>query len=278
MLETAQFITSSKSRNSSYKNGRIYVAMRLKKILSLVLFGALCFSMTVTSAFAYSNDMQENERENIDLYSIHEELYTQKELTEIAEIFSGWEDDELNEYISYLSTIASTQTSVPTGSGQAAWLAAAGIIESTYPCTAALIRSSVYAQDYIESVAANADDVTGLFQTTIKSTSQYRSYVSQLQSDSAVNGKSMVFESSQNKDLAYSLHACTAFYTTITSTLGSSGNTYAWYIYDVYDFAWDEEYNAPIVSMINNAAYLSQQIDVLNVIDVYIHFVPVSGQ
>lgn len=254
--------------------------MKSKRILSAVLSGALCIFSLATSAFAYSGNMQETNQERVDLYCGQEEFYTQEELAEIAEIFSGWEDDELNEYISYLSTIDSVQARayVPTGNGQAAWLAAAAIVEDKYPCVAALIYSSVLNQDYVESVGLTADDVSGLFQTEIKSTNQFRSYVRQLQSNSAVNGKLMTFESSENADLAYSLHSCTAYYNTIEPILGISGNSYAWYIYDIYDFAWDEEYNSPIISMVNNAAYLSQQIGALNVIDVYIHFVPVSGQ
>lgn len=254
--------------------------MKSRKMASALLSGVLCFSLFATPAFACSDDTSGIEQESISLHSVQNEPYTKDELLQMTEIFSGWENDELNEYIDYLASNSSMQTraSVPTGSGQAAWLAAAAIVEDEYPCVAALISSSVFGQDYAELVPLNAEDVTGLFQTKIKSTSQYRNYVKQLQAGSAKNGELMTFESSTNADLAYSLHSCTAYYTTFEPLLGIGSNTYDWYIYDKYDFAWDEEYNSPFISLVNNAAYLSQQIGALNEIDVYIHFVPVSEE
>lgn len=245
------------------------------------MLGIFCCSLLMSPALAVSDGMTSEAQEGINLYCVQDELYTNDELIQIAEIFSNWTDEELNDYISYLATSCQGQERayVPTGNGQGAWLAAAAIVKDKYPCVAALITSSVLGQAYVESVPTNADDVTGLFQTKIKSTAQYKNYVRQLQSDSAKNGQLMTFESSENADLAYSLHSCTAYYTTYESPfVNMPGNTYYWYIYDKYDFAWDEEYNSPFISLVNNAAYLSQQIGALNEIDVYIHFMPVQGK
>lgn len=147
--------------------------MKSRKMASVLLSSVLCFSLFATPAFACSDDISGIEQDGIALYSVQNETYTQDELLHMTEIFSGWENDELNEYINYLASNSSTQTraSVPTGSGQAAWLAAAAIVEDEYPCVAALITSSVLGQDYVESVSLNAEDVTGLFQIKIKSTS-----------------------------------------------------------------------------------------------------------
>lgn len=247
------------------------------RILSIVL--VLCI-MTGSMAFpasASEYSTTDGAEDSIDLYTHHDTLFTNDELDQLSDVLSTWSTDELNDYISYLADVSSSTANlrytVPTGSGQAAWLAASQILEENgYPCVAALIESSLYGVDYVQPYTVAYGD-SGIFQTKIKTTSAYATYCSQLKTGTATNGKLITFDSDENADLAYSLHSCTAYYTTI-----GVGNlkTYSWYIYDIYDFAWDAEYNSPLISLVNNVAYLSQQMDVLQVIDVYIHFAPVG--
>lgn len=247
---------------------------QMRKWVCIVMVLVLTTSMSVP---AFASEPSENNVETLDIYSIQDNLYSNDELNQISSILATWSTEELNSYISYLAECSqdgmNARYTVPTGSGQAAWLAAAEILEDNgYPCVGALIKSSLYDTDYIE-VCTAAYGEAALFQKTIKTTSAYSTYRTQLKSGTAVNGKLITFESSENADLAYSLHACTAYYTTT-----GAGNllTYSWYIYDVYDFAWDDEYNSPLISLVNNVAYLAQQVNVLQVIDVYIYFAPVG--
>mgnify|MGYP006866340163 CR=1 FL=1 len=251
--------------------------MKIRRIISVVLCLALLSAMPVFAAEPENTQGISLEEIPDFMLSGHEEEYTQEELNQIEGIFSTWTDDELNGYISYLAENdeqqATTRANVPTGSGQAAWLAAAAIVEGDYPCVAALITSSVYGETYIERVSVTGGDSLGLFQKKIKKTSQYSNYVSQLKAGTAKNGKLFTFESDENADLAYSLHSCTAYYTkTGTGNLAM----YDWYLYDIYDFAWDTDYNSPFIYLINNAAYLAQVVGSLQVIDVYIYFSPVT--
>lgn len=244
------------------------------KILALGLAILMMCPMMISTAFADSPDSL---GEIPDFMCDKQGEYTQDELAQMSEIFSTWSNDKLNAYISYLAEEteqqSATRASVPTGNGQAAWLAAAAIVEDAYPCVAALIESSVLGVNYSEVISVSSGDNSGLFQAKIKTTSQYSNYVKQLKAGTATNGKLMTFTASQNADLAYSLHSCTAYY-----TKSGSGNltTYSWYIYDLYDFAWNEDYNSPFITMVNNAAYLSQQIGALKAISVYIYFSPVG--
>ena len=247
------------------------------RILSILLVLSLLIGSMVLPASASEYASSKETDGSLDLYANHNDLYTNDELEQISEVLSTWSTDELNDYISYLAEASSSNANlrytVPTGSGQAAWLAAAQILEENgYPCVAALIESSLHGVDYVQNYTVAYGD-SGIFQTKIKTTSAYATYRAQLKAGTAVNGKLITFDSSENADLAYSLHSCTAYYTSI-----GAGNlkTYSWYIYDVYDFAWDAEYNSPLISLVNNVAYLSQQMNVLQVIDVYIHFAPVG--
>lgn len=96
----------------------------------------------------------------------------------------------------------------------------------------------------------NYSEVDGQFSSTIKNTSVYSDL-----SGSDTNS----FTKSDNSDLFYAIHKFS--YTTKGDTL---------YINDTFDFVLDSNYQSLFTTLVNNWAYLNQNMHVLTPIDVSI--------
>ena len=142
---------------------------------------------------------------------------------------------------------------------KAAWLAAAQAAKlAGYPCAAKAVEHSVLGINYKED--------NGSFAEKIKTTSTFKDFLSATKNsnkshDSAVRE----FTKSDNSDLFYALHNATV-------TLNKSGTNYKVHVYDVFDFALDNNYDSLFTSAVNNWAWLSQQTGVLHKITINIDF------
>ena len=133
---------------------------------------------------------------------------------------------------------------------KAAWFAAAQIARLRgFNLSATLVEYSLRNKNYYES--------NGQFASAIKKTSVYPSMRKKR------NG-SVVFTKAMNADLYYSLHKC---------SYSSKGNSRVMRmtVYDTYDFKLEKNVYADLFTkLVNNWAYLSQHMNVLNIINVSI--------
>lgn len=130
---------------------------------------------------------------------------------------------------------------VTVGALKAAWLAAANIVKNSFPCTAKLITNSVCNIKYSET--------NGMFASKIKKDSCYKNFIKNPTS-------SFSFTSG---DLFYALH-------TVNSKV--SGNKVI--ITDVFDFKKEKAKYGDFTKMVNNWAWLCQNMGVLHPINVSI--------
>lgn len=90
--------------------------------------------------------------------------------------------------------------------------------------------------------------------------------------DQSSQSGSFAFTYNDIPDLFYALHNVNIELTIIDSPLPSLPDLISVNITDVFDFAYDNDYDSLFTSLVNNWAWLCQQINVLNEISVSILF------
>ncbi len=128
---------------------------------------------------------------------------------------------------------------------QAAWLAAAQIAKLRgYKLSAKLVECSVLNNNYSET--------NGMFAKAIKKTRLWKTMKNR-------NNGSVAFTKAINADLFYSLHRCN-YHTQSKKII----------VTDLYDFKLENSYKCLFSSLVNNWAYLNQNLSVLHKIKVKI--------
>lgn len=180
------------------------------------------------------------------------------------EKFQEMSIDELNAYIGDISASvnAAKTRSAPqriTIELKAAWLAAAQVAKlAGYPCAAKAVEHSVLGINYTED--------NGSFAAKIKTTSTFKSFLSATKSSGKTYNRAVrEFTKSDNADLFYALHNATV-------TLNKSGSSYKVNVYDIFDFALDNDYSSLFTTLVNNWAWLCQNTGVLNKVTININF------
>lgn len=130
------------------------------------------------------------------------------------------------------------------------WYAAAKIMENRFPCASELVQCSVFGTDYTET--------DGRFSTAIRKSSDYKAW------RTTCSDSSMAFSSG---DLFYALHKVGIAVVSHTSGGGRVCIT------DTFDFEFETELGSVLVTLINDAAWLSQQVHALTPIKINISFV-----
>ena len=171
---------------------------------------------------------------------------------------------ELNAYIDNISASFNAGdtrivTQNPTLVLKAAWLAAAQAARvAGYPCAAKAVEHSVLGINYTEN--------NGAFAAKIKTTSTFKSFLSATKSSGKTYNRAVrEFTKSDNADLFYALH-------NVTVTLNKSGSSYKVTVYDIFDFALDNDYSSIFTTVVNNWAWLCQNANVLNKVTININF------
>lgn len=200
------------------------------------------------------------------------------ELLAAQRMFEGMSLEELNRYID-AGIMSLERSGALSSTGEAAgqdriaihytaqqlkklWLAAAQAARKVgYPCSATLIECAVKGVDYRETQGKG-----GLFRDQIVTTNVFKTFMSKIKLGSCRLGKSYVLShpKSENRDLYYSLHACT--YKTTRDCL-----RYNITVTDTYDFAL-MDYGSLFTGVVNNWAWLCQHAGVLQKIQVKITF------
>jgi len=183
--------------------------------------------------------------------------------------FSKMNITELNKYINdiykgQLKTSKSNSTNVvdPITDLKLAWLAAAQIAKlNGYPCAAKAVEYSVLGIDYTEDNGSS-----GLFASKILNSSAYRNNIGYIRRNGLTYSNEVIeFTKSDNSDLFYALH-------NVTMTVNKVSNDYPVEIFDIFDFAYDNNYDSLFTSLVNNWAWLCQNTFVLNDIYINIYF------
>lgn len=178
------------------------------------------------------------------------DIDTEQDLKRIEYDLKSLSIDDLQLVISNVQSLYEDRVINGNGALKVAWLAAAQVARlSGYPLSATLVEYSVWDRDYFE--------VNGQFAIAIKQTDVYKQLLR------GSNTGSGSFEKNDNSDLYYSIHAfdyCVA---------ASSQGVRAW-ITDVYDFQWKPSYERLFSTIVNNWGYLSQNMGVLQPINVTI--------
>lgn len=178
------------------------------------------------------------------------DLKDEEDLRSFSERLKYLSEPELQEVIDCVKTASEEKFSMEIVAAKGAWLAAAQIARlSGYPLSATLVEHSVWNSDYSET--------NGNFADAIKTTDVYQRMVE--------NGEgSDSFEKSDYVDLFYSIHSFSYY-----SSENSQGVRIN--VRDTFDFAFDTSYDSLFTSIVNNWAYLNQNVGVLNPIEVYIY-------
>lgn len=139
------------------------------------------------------------------------------------------------------------------------WMAAAQILKNNgYVCTGTLMQYSLNDWNYEETLLQTVRG--SLFSKSFESSSAYASYKKKVRNGKNPSG--IEFKSSDIKDLYLALHNVDA-----NAKLTTCGE-YNAEITDVYDFALTTSYKNVLTALVNNAAWLSQNIGVFNKINV----------
>lgn len=232
----------------------------MKKILFIILS-----SLFIINLFNYNSFASETTNTDSNLAT--------EDLNKASIEFEKMSIEELNNYIDnianmYSSKINSRGTSVPEGNLQLAWIAAANIAEKKgYPCSAALVKASVYNNSYTEKIDLSGKS-KGLFQKKIGNASNYKTFLTKVNAGkSLTNPYKLTFTKKINADLFYSLHKVSAYHTKKTSAKPVPFIR----INDTFDFNVDSNYDDLFTTCINNWAWLCQQTKVLHKIAVNIY-------
>jgi len=115
--------------------------------------------------------------------------------------------------------------------------------------------------NYTENTGAE-----GLFRDKIVATSVYKNFLSNFKkSNKSSISQVKEFTKSDNSDLFYALHNATI-------TIKKTGSTCKVNAYDVFDFAFDNNYDSLFASLVKNWAWLCQQTYALNAIKINVNF------
>lgn len=113
----------------------------------------------------------------------------------------------------------------------------------------------------------NYSENDGDFASKIKKTSVFKQYLSSVKSSNKSSASSVKeFRKSDDADLFYALHNATV-------SLKKSGTKYNSTIYDIFDFALDNNYNDLFTSIVNNWAWLCQNTSILYKISINVTFI-----
>lgn len=223
-----------------------------RKFLSVLCALIIVFSY---AAFAYAEDDMGVTRPK-DIFGITEvaPLPSSPELANFEEQIQDMTDVELNVLIHDLSIQATQSNDAQSTRGviQLAWIAAAKLVQGTYPCAGTLVEYSALGTDYLET--------NGIFAAPIKATRAYRTWTTSL-APSAIE-----FTKSENSDLFYSLHLANI------RLGGSSSQGSIIVVTDVFDFEFSTDMGDMFSTLVNDWAWLSQNIGALTPIDVTITF------
>lgn len=173
------------------------------------------------------------------------------EITAIENDLSDMSIEELNDYIHslYLQSTASGGSSERAPILSAAWIAAAEIAgRAGFPCAAAIVKSSARGQNYVES--------NGLLANKIKTTKAYAEWV-------ISTSTYITFEKSDNADLFYAIHHADVYVTG-----GPSGARQRFI--DTFDFKFETDMQDLFSTLVNDWAWLSQNIGALSPIRVQV--------
>lgn len=212
-----------------------------KKVISLIIAVTL-------SGFLISSSY-------VSATQVSEENY----VNSMTEQFHNMTNEELNEFITNVSLNQESNYATASVTGiysvelKLAWLAAAQIaINLGYPCAGTLVSKSVANSDYYED--------SGSFASKIKATTAYKNW----SKNTSISSVEIV--KSDNADLFYALHNVNI------NIIGSSSSGARVLVADVFDFAFDNNYDDLFTTAVNNWGWLSQQIHILNPISVTIYF------
>lgn len=230
-----------------------------KLLLSVLTITALVVSCFTTTPVTFATENR--------LVNLSHENGASKELSlETQAYISNSSINELNQYIdklagsTYDSSKNTTENDALTGESnrnlvtiaelKLAWLAAAEIAKRKgYPCAAKLVQNAVLNKDYYEN--------NGMFSKKIKLSSDYKAWLN--------NSSASSFRFTSG-DLFYALHRVES------KIVSSSSQGIMVHIHDVFDFAYDNDYDNLFTSLVNNWAWLCQHSYVLHDIDVDIYF------
>ncbi|MBS9775249.1 hypothetical protein KGV52_00890 [Candidatus Gracilibacteria bacterium] len=213
----------------------------MKKEIKLFAFvGIFIFSIFVPclSANAYIN-----QQSSFAIVTHSEKQILQQEYKKMENMT----EDELQKQIHNTKNISEERGIYTKYELKLAWLAAAKIAEMKgYPLAAQLVKNSVYGEDYNER--------DGKFADAIKETSLYNKMLSH-------KGfcQKHRFTRSLNGDLFFAINKFKHY---------TYYNRNDMYIFDTFDFAADYKYDNVFVSIVNNWAFLNQNMHVLNPIKV----------
>lgn len=219
-----------------------------KHMLSLILVLFLCFSTGITT---FASERTVKPEDVLDISS-------EAELKDFAKELEKMTNEELQQVINIVSEAdnkptpsfdraATLDISLPL---KGAWLAAAQAAKvAGYRLSATLVENSVLNIDYFE--------LNGEFASAIKKTSFYK------KTSSSNRSGSSSFTKTINKDLFYSIHK----FRYLNAISGHGGRLT---ITDVFDFEADYSYDNPFTSIVNNWAYLSQNLHALRPVNVRI--------
>lgn len=211
-----------------------------KKMTAMILVAIMCMGI-IAPTNVFATESKEAEM----IFSLQKE----SDLKEFSLSLKSMSDKELQKVIE-LAQLESQYK----GIGnilvlKAAWLAAAQVARNHgYPLAATLVEHSVLYRRYSET--------NGEFAKAIKRTSAYKRIINKTSGSDA-------FTKSDNKDLFYAIHKFS-----FTSASGSQGKRF--WISDKFDFALDTSYDNLFTSIVNNWAYLNQNMWVLHPIKVSI--------
>lgn len=216
-----------------------------KKLLSVILSVAV-FTTLVSTSFAVSPLDT-----GTTLMSVSNDLDFDKKKAELDKM----NDRELNAFISDVAREAQRSRAVNPLLLRLAWYAAALLAEPTYPCAAALVKSSALWLNYTETTKK-----PGLISTTIRNSSTYQRWAVTF-SDPCIT-----FETSDIPDLFFALHKADIVLVSHSARGGEIRVT------DTFDFALMTDYDDVFVTVVNDWAWLSQQGNALKPISVTLTF------
>ncbi len=143
-----------------------------------------------------------------------------------------------------------------------AWLAVAEIAKRRgYPCSAQLIKNSIFDEDYEEELGQS-----GVFKRKIKKNKDFKNCIKGFSTDYVSD--SLEFQHKNSKDLYYSLHLADI-------QRSPKNGKHKYHIHDTWDFElWTkEDGHSLFATTVNDWAWLCENAHILKVIKVDIYFV-----
>lgn len=212
----------------------------LKKMTAILLAIIMCTGMILPTQVIAA---EQNKPDMI--FSLQNE----SDLIEFSLSLKSMSEEELQQVIELAQIESENRSVVNIVTLKSAWLAAAQIARvKGYPLAATLVENSVFYKNYSET--------NGKFSKAIKGTRAYKRMLNKKRGSDA-------FSKNDHSDLFYAINKFS-----FTSSSSSKGKRFR--ISDKFDFALDMSYDNLFVSLVNNWAYLNQNIWVLHPIQVSI--------